>query len=157
MVKVDGEFKGINCDKVGYSRPTALVLNGTYSFIEILSRGEQVNDTVATAIAAGPNLVSYNESTNSGFVNILKDDDNINIYVCMQTSSSMSPHSLQEHAANTAVALSYGPHTTFLYLITVDGHDGGSVEQPTSGIDAHQLAYFLVDHLGVDQAMGVSV
>ena len=81
MVKIDGVFGGINCDKFGYSKPTALVLNGTYSYIEILNRGEQVNDSILTAIAAGPNLVSYNATTNAGFVDILKDDDNINIYV----------------------------------------------------------------------------
>ena len=41
------------------------------------------------------------------------------------------------------------------YLMTIDGHDGGTVVQPTSGIDAREMAHFMLDYLGVDQAMGM--
>ncbi len=69
-------------------------------------------------------------------------------------------HSLthKEHAANTAVALRMGTDgktATELLMITADGHDGASALDPTSGINAHQMAYFLRDVLHVDKAMGM--
>ena len=63
---------------------------GTFSTIEVLHRGEQVADAVQTAIGAGPNLVSFDASQGSSYVDIPSDDDNINIL---------------EHAANSAVGL----------------------------------------------------
>jgi hypothetical protein len=42
-----------------------------------------------------------------------------------------------------------------LLMITADGHDGASALDPTSGINAHQMAYFLRDVLHVDKAMGM--
>jgi hypothetical protein len=90
LVKVDGQVLSNNCDCKGYSRPAVLKLDGPSSWIDVLSRGQTVDDSVANAIAAGPNLVSYNDSTGDSYVDIPSDDDNINIY---------------EHAANTAVGL----------------------------------------------------
>lgn len=89
-MKVDGQVLSNNCDCKGYSRPAVLKLDGSSSWIDVLSRGQTVDDSVYNAIAAGPNLVSYNESTGYSYVDIPSDDDNINIY---------------EHAANTAVGL----------------------------------------------------
>ena len=42
MIKINGTFAALNCDKFGYSKPTALIINGTDSYIQILDRGEQV-------------------------------------------------------------------------------------------------------------------
>ena len=63
---------------------------GSASTIEVLHRGEPVADSIQTAIGAGPNLVSFDASTGTSYVDIPSDDDNINIL---------------EHAANSAVGL----------------------------------------------------
>lgn len=63
---------------------------GAASTIEVLHRGEPVADSIQSAIGAGPNLVSFDASTGTSYVDIPSDDDNINIL---------------EHAANSAVGL----------------------------------------------------
>jgi hypothetical protein len=65
---------------------------------------------------------------------------------------------LQEHAANTAVGLRLTPDgsaATHAVFVTADGHDGGNIYHPTSGINAHEFAHFLIDVLHVDSAMGM--
>ena len=53
LVKINGSYVALNCDKSGYNRPTVLVLNGTGSYIEILDQGQQVPDSITDAIASG--------------------------------------------------------------------------------------------------------
>ena len=77
-IKIDGVVYGSNCNCSGYSRPAVLKLNGQQSGIEVLHRGEQVDDSVKNAIASGPNLVSYDSVTGKSYVDIPADDDNIN-------------------------------------------------------------------------------
>lgn len=86
----NSEIKGSNCNCSGYSRPAVLELDGTSSTIEVMYRGDAAPQNVSNAIGAGPNLVSYDSVSQSSFVDIPSDDDNINIF---------------EHAANTAVGL----------------------------------------------------
>ncbi len=81
--------------------PTAVVLNGTGSYIEILHQGtvfstvklfvsyaifagEQVADDVLSAIAAGPNFVSINQTTQTSYVDVPDNDENTNILVRTQ-------------------------------------------------------------------------
>lgn len=90
LVKIDGKLVGNNCNCTGYSRPAILVLNDDHSTINVVHRAEGVEPTVRNAISAGPNLVSYNTTDGTSFVDIPSDDDNINIL---------------EHAANTAVGI----------------------------------------------------
>lgn len=90
LVKIDGKLVGNNCNCSGYSRPAILELNDDHSTINVVHRAEGVDHTVKNAIAAGPNLVSYNETSHETYVDIPEDDDNINIL---------------EHAANTAVGI----------------------------------------------------
>lgn len=136
LVKINGTVLGCNCDLPGYSVPAVYVINGSGSRIEKLPRGGAVDESVRDAIAAGPNLVT------DGKIDIDPHDDNINI---------------PEHAANTAVGLRVdaASNTAHAYLVTADGQDGKSVLDPLSGINAHQLADFLVDQLKVTSAMGM--
>jgi hypothetical protein len=88
LTVVGGKYLSSNCDKVGNSKPVAIVLDAPMAHIKHLDRGGRLGPGVQTAIGAGPNLVSFNKTTGSSFVDIY--GDNINIV---------------EHASNTAVAL----------------------------------------------------
>jgi len=67
----DGVLKSSNCDCKGYSRPALLQLAGNHSTIDVLTRGAPVDPiAIPNAIAAGPNLVSWNASTGTASVNI---------------------------------------------------------------------------------------
>jgi len=87
---------------------------------------------VQWAIGAGPNLVSYDAAKNASFVDI--QGDNVNIV---------------EHASNTGLAL----RGAEFMLVTFDGEDGCTEYKPTCGINSHQFAAFLLDHLDVHTAM----
>ena len=63
LVKVDGVVYSNNCNCSGYSRPAVLVIDGDQSRIDVLHKGETVPVEDMNAIAAGPNLVSYNATT----------------------------------------------------------------------------------------------
>jgi hypothetical protein len=99
---------------------------------------------VRSAIAAGPNLVSYNSTTGESFVDIPSDDDNINIL---------------EHAANSAVGLVRGPvktsQATQLLLVTTDGSDECGPKDITCGLNSRDLASLMKDHFGTQQAMSM--
>ena len=99
MYKINGTLKACNCDLWGYNMPTALVIDGVDSYIYIQEQGQQVNDSVFNAISAGPNLVSYNQATGKGYVDIPLDDHNINVF---------------EHASNTAIGLKAANGTKYL-------------------------------------------
>ena len=81
MIKIDGQLLASNCDCPGYSRPAVLNLpaaGSSNASISVLSRGEAPAAEVQNAIGAGPNLVSFDGTTGSSFVDIPEDDDNIN-------------------------------------------------------------------------------
>lgn len=112
LIKIDGVLHSNNCNCTGFSRPAVLSIDGGYTIIEVLHRGETVTDDKLNAIGAGPNLVSYDPITKSGFVDIPADDDNINDI---------------EWAANTAVGVKYDTETgnaTHIMFLTTDGSDG---------------------------------
>lgn len=126
LVKVDGKVISNNCNCPGYSRPAVLVLDDANSHIEVLHRGETVAPEVQNAIAAGPNLVSFNVSDGTSFIDIPADDDNINIL---------------EHAANTAVGVQLVQEkgvtkATKIFLVTTDGSDECGPKDITCGLNS---------------------
>ena len=170
LLIVDGQLRGSNCDKVGYSVPATLVLDAPSPRILVQTRGAGLPNATKNALAAGPNLVSF--ANGSAFIDIRANDDNNNIYVCTLHGpcglvlwtgrNCLQPPvawaSPQEHAANTAVGLQFaadGVTATTLFMVTADGHDGATARDPTSGINAHQFAFFLKDVVGADAAMGM--
>lgn len=87
LVIKDGVLLSSNCNCIGNSVPALLVINGTGSHILVQTRGAPAPKGVVNGIAAGPNLVSEDESGRP-FIDI--EGLNVNII---------------EHSANTAVAL----------------------------------------------------
>lgn len=145
LVIIDGKLVGSNCDKKGYSRPAILVIDGANSHVEVKHRGEGADNQVhvKNAISAGPNLVSYNATTGSSFVDIPSDDDNINIL---------------EHAANTGVGVRYFPDTpgkvsTFV-MVTTDGTECGA-KNDACGLTSRGLASLMLNEFGVHEAMSM--
>lgn len=171
LLIVDGQVLSNNCNFTrGYNVPTALVLNGTSSYIINMNKAGKLPSSVQNAIGSGPNLVSWSSSSNSTYANVPSDDENVNKY---------------SHAANTAVGLiAPSPATDpnfveTLVLVTADGHDGckyacGRVHvrvrwrgrsidsrnvarhvcahrftDPTCGITAEPMAFFMKDFLKV--------
>lgn len=139
LLTINGTVYASNCDLPGYNVPVALIANGSSSSIVVMSRGQRLPDTVVDAIAAGPNLVSYNSTTKSSYVDIPKDDYNVNIW---------------EHAADTGVGLVMRKgQTSHLLMATVDGYDGCPIRDATCGIFCHQMGFFMKDFLGATTAM----
>jgi exopolysaccharide biosynthesis protein len=145
LVKIDGKVVGNNCDCKGYSRPAILEIKGEDSRINVVHRGETTTDDVMNAIAAGPNLVSFNPTTGESYVDIPADDDNINIY---------------EHAANTAVGVRYanannGLKSSTMVLVTTDGSDECSRKNIACGLNSTDLASLMKDHFLTNVAMSM--
>lgn len=123
LIKIDGVVYSNNCNCTGFSRPAVMSFEGEDSNIQVLHRGETVADEVQNAIGAGPNLVSYDPVTKTSFVDIPKDDDNINDI---------------EYAANTAVAAKFNTETgkvTHIMLVTTDGSDECGPSDPSCGLN----------------------
>jgi len=76
LVKVEGKTLGYNCDNKGYSFPAVLQEtdydHSTWN-IQVLPRAGDVPESVSSAIGAGPNLVSYNQTTGETYVDIPAD------------------------------------------------------------------------------------
>lgn len=145
LVKIDGVVYGNNCNCTGYSRPAILAINGDLSNINVVYRAETVDESVSNAIAAGPNLVSYNATSDSSYVDIPSDDDNINIL---------------EHAANTAVGIRFtkgadGMKSSQMTLVTTDGSDECGPKDITCGLNSADLASLMKDHFQSNVAMSM--
>lgn len=142
LIKVDGVVKSNNCNCHGYSRPAVLKIDGQKSNIDVLYRGETVDASVQNAIAAGPNLVSFNATTGESYVDIPKDDDNVNIL---------------EHAANTAVGLVMKDASTAtkLVILTTDGSDECGPKDTSCGLMSMDLASLMKDHFNTGVAMSM--
>jgi exopolysaccharide biosynthesis protein len=151
LVKIDGIVVGNNCNCSGYSRPAILAIDGEQSTIDVVHRAETVDDSVKNAIAAGPNLVSFNSSTGESYVDIPSDDDNINIL---------------EHAANTAVGVIYSEQNKKvgsalrsssgkMIFVTTDGSDECGPKDISCGLNSRDLASLMKDHFGAHVAMSM--
>ena len=107
---VDGKSVGCNCNNWGYSRPALMATtegNAEWN-IMVMSRGEQAAAGVKFALAAGPNLVSYDPVTGQSKVDIPDGEDNINRF---------------EHAAQTAVGINFASAgvANKITMVTTDG------------------------------------
>lgn len=147
LTLIDGELVSSNCDCLGYDRPTALIVNGTESYVSIMRRAERAPPGTRDAIAAGPNLVSYDAATGAPVFDIPADDHNVNIL---------------EHTTNTAVGVVRGPScngraqgctNASLVLVTCDGYDGCPRADPTCGVNAHEFAWYMLDRVHATEAM----
>lgn len=118
--------------------PVAFVCNGPKSYIQMLGMGEQLPLSVGNAIAAGPNLVKWDKETKTSVVYIPPSDFNFNIW---------------EHSSNTAVGLrtdSTNSVATEAVFVVSDGRDSCSRKDPTCGMEAIPMAYFMKDFLKVN-------
>jgi len=137
LMKINGTLFSSNCDLPGYNAPTAFVMNGTNSNIFVMPHGGSLGPAYPDVIAAGPNLVSW--ENNGPVYGVPWYDENLNRW---------------EHSANTAIGLLGVPgafHT--LVLVVADGTDSCSRWDSTCGIEATPMAYFMKDQIGVALAM----
>jgi exopolysaccharide biosynthesis protein len=143
VIKVDGKTYSNNCDCYGYSRPAIISLDGQNSNIEVLNRGDQVNDNIQNALGAGPNLVSFNTTSGKSFTDIPSDDDNINRLV---------------YEATASVGFQIDKNTglrTSLIMVETDGSDSCKPSDSYCGIIAKDLAMLLQEAFQIDQAMSM--
>jgi exopolysaccharide biosynthesis protein len=141
LVMIDGKKYSNNCNCSGYSRPAVLKLTGSESDIEVLHRGETIQDpTVTNSIAAGPNLVSYDATTGTSFIDIPEDDDNINKFV---------------FEATTAVGVVRDPAAPTLVMVTTDGSDSCLPGEPWCGLISPDLASLMLEVFKCTVAMSM--
>lgn len=143
MIKVDGTVYSNNCDCFGYSRPAVIELDGVNTKIEVLHRGETVDDSVKNALGAGPNLLSFNATTGEAYVDVPSDDDNINKVV---------------YEATASVGLNLDPKTglvTSLVMVETDGSDDCLPNQDWCGIFAKDLGALHKEAFGLELAMSM--
>lgn len=143
LIRIDGVTYSNKCNCHGFSRPAIMSFEGENTNIKVLHRGETVGDEVQNAIGAGPNLVSYNATTKTSYVDIPADDDNINNL---------------EYAANTAVAAKLDTETgkaTHILLVTTDGSDECGPSDPSCGLNMETLGGLLKDQYGVHIALSM--
>ena len=150
IVRIDNVTYANNCNCSGFSRPATLKIpvDPEDMNIEVLHRGEYLDESIPSAIAAGPNLVSYNATTLNGYIDIPSDDDNINRF---------------EHAANTAVGLYYKtakPNSPTqkadkFILVTTDGSDECGIREKYCGLNTRFLASLMKNHFDVSEAMSM--
>lgn len=141
LVKIDGIVKSNNCNCPGNDRPAVLAINGDDTHIEVLYRGQTVNESIPSAIAAGPNLVSYNFDTGVSYVDIPSDDDNVN---------------LLGHTANSAIGLYLNPatkKTSKIILVTTDGSNDCTVNDSSCGIISRYFASLMLNKFEVQMSM----
>jgi len=137
---VDGKSVGCNCNNWGYSRPALMATtegNSEWN-IKVMSRGEQAAAGVKFALAAGPNLVSYDPVTGQSKVDIPDGEDNINRF---------------EHAAQTAVGINFASAgvANKITMVTTDGCEYSS----KCGVADPNLALLMQQHFGCQQAMSM--
>ena len=130
LVRVKGRLLGTNCDLLGFSHPVAFVMNGTASRLVPLRRGQQLD--APDALANSPLLVL------DGRFAIPPDDLGLNRW---------------EHSSNAALGLLGEGATAELVLAVSDGHDGCPRSDPSCGIEAEPMAYFMLDVVRAQQAL----
>lgn len=147
VIKINGEVFGSNCNCTGYNRPAVLNLESKTSAtsIAVMSKGEQPDKNVNSAIGAGPNLVSFNKETRESYVDIPQDDENINRVV---------------YEAATAVGIVHDTSSgdmiaKEIIMVTSDGDDKCRPTERYCGLEAHNLATLMIDVFSVTQAMSM--
>lgn len=147
VIKINGKTLASNCNCTGYSRPAVLKLESdvTASKIEVMQRGEQPWERVNSAIGAGPNLLSYDASTQTTYVDIPADDDNINrlVYEAATAVGIVMDTFYDEMSAKEIV------------MVTTDGSDKCKPTERYCGLEAANLATLMKDVFGTTQAMSM--
>lgn len=146
LVRVDGQVYSNNCDCYGNSRPAVLKLNGTDSYIDVLYRGETVDESVLNAIGAGPNLVSFNAETGESYIDIPADDDNINRFVYEATAAVGLQ--LSQSSPSTVSA-------DVLVMVTTDGSDSCLPGETYCGLVSPNLASLMREVFDCGVAMSM--
>ncbi len=145
-VVIDGVVYGNNCNCTGFSRPAVLSIDGQNSGIEVLYRGENVDSTVTrNAISASPNLVSFDTTTNKAYVDIPKDDDDVNKFVYEATTAV----GLQQQLVDGKLQASS------MIMVTSDGSDSCMPKDKYCGIISPDLATLMLDVFHCTQAMSM--
>ena len=145
-VVIDGVVYGNNCNCTGFSRPAVLSIDGQNSGIEVLYRGENVDSTVTrNAISASPNLVSFDMTTNKAYVDIPKDDDDVNKFVYEATTAV----GLQQQLVDGKLQASS------MIMVTSDGSDSCMPKDKYCGIISPDLATLMLDVFHCTQAMSM--
>jgi exopolysaccharide biosynthesis protein len=149
-IKIDDVVYGNNCNCTGYSRPAVLVLDSAVSNIQVLHRGENVDNTVHNAIGAGPNLVSLDLNTGIPYVDVPKDDDNVNKVVYEATTAV----GLQQDVIDDGTS---GKKTVAksLIMVTSDGSDSCLPFETYCGIFSPDLGSLMKDIFNCTQAMSM--
>lgn len=143
LTLLNGKRLSSNCDCYGYNRPTTLVIDGAKSHIVVQSRGAPPPASAVNAIAAGPNLVSTDPATKVPFVDIPKDDQNLN---------------LLGRGANAAVGLSPAGAPgapRMLHMAAFDGNNKCPLTDTTCGINVYPMATFMLEYLRCGEAMAM--
>jgi hypothetical protein len=149
LIKANGVVLGNNCNCSGYSRPAVLKIDGSNSDIDVLYRGETVDDSVPHAIGAGPNLLSYDVTLGESYVDIPSDDDNINKFVYEATAAVGIV--LESQVAGSEVQ----PPATEMVLITTDGSDSCMPNEPYCGLVSPNLASLMKEVFNCGLAMSM--
>jgi exopolysaccharide biosynthesis protein len=146
QIIANGEVLGNNCNCTGFSRPAVLGLDGVDSGIQVLYRGENLDPSVVpNAIGAGPNLVSLNFETGESYIDVPKDDDNVNKLVYEATT-----------AVGLVQTIAGGKATTSsLVMVTSDGSDSCMPKDKYCGILSPDLASLMIQIFGCSQAMSM--
>jgi hypothetical protein len=146
VVIIDGVLESSNCNCTGYSKPSVISLAQGGSSITVLDRGGFVDpNLVPNAIAAGPNLVSYDPSAGCAFVDIPEGDDNVN-RVVYEASTAVGLVQLQTNGSMVA---------TEGVLVTTDGSDSCHPNEHYCGLQCRDLATLMKDVFGCTQAMSM--
>ena len=126
-----------------------LKIDGTASDIDVLYRGETVDDSVMHAIGAGPNLLSYDISTGTSYVDIPDDDDNINRFVYEATAAVGLVLDKKDDSSGKQ------PLAREMVLITTDGSDACMPNEPYCGLVAPSLASLMQEVFNCGLAMSM--
>jgi hypothetical protein len=90
----DGKVLSSACDSFGYNLPVSLVLNGTSSYFVVQDAAARLPSDVKNAIGCGPNLVSWDASSQKGVYGVPFFDESLNRFgsltcVCLFTGVQM--------------------------------------------------------------------
>lgn len=151
-VIIDGILKSSNCNCTGYNRPAMLHLNGNSSTISVLNKGSFVDPTLITnAITAGPNLVSYNETSGLSYIDIPQNDENVNrvVYEAATAVGLVQSLSTVTHGTDNNLVAQEA------ILVTTDGSDDCHINDHNCGLRCHGLASLMQEVFGTTQAMSM--
>lgn len=128
-------------------------------YIQILGMGEQLPLSVGNCISAGPNLVSLDPNSQIPITYIPPTDFNVNIWaheantavglISKKVSQQVQNSKKKNIAKKTTEKISDKISYDTVVLVTADGDDKCAGDDPSCGIEAKPMAYFMKDFLNV--------